>query len=467
MSVRYITVTPVANFFQPATRAFGDIAVVGEADPTASGPRLTGIPITNPDSITYTATNALAAAITDPTATTLTVSSAAGFPTPLTSFQIRIDQEALNVTAMEGTGGTTWTVTRGVNGTTAAAHAQNATVTFTNGNQTITTTLTAAVTAAATTIAVRSTTGFPPLGFNVQIDSETLTVTAFGGTNNTTWTVTRGAAGSTAATHAQNAAVTYASNGSAVDDFVWFPGDLATSVRKTFAQTPGPTLVWAIQTDSTNSDPWGSALSVSDKIDVQIVFLANTPLNTANQATLQKLADHVTTVSNTGADGMECIGVVMLANGAAPPTLANDLTTSAARLVYIAHKSNEDAAAAVAGTIAGYQPQISLLLKPVNLAMTDTFADSEIDAFKTARHQLDHLADPDSGQRDVHGRGLHQKRSQHPLHRHHPHHRRCFLSPEGAADSVDRQPAHDPCGAAHTRGTDGFRFGTARAGGGA
>jgi Tfp pilus assembly protein PilX len=50
--------------------------------------------------------------------TTLSVASATGFPT--SSFTIRIDDEYMNVTA--GFGTTSWTVTRGVNGSTAAAH---------------------------------------------------------------------------------------------------------------------------------------------------------------------------------------------------------------------------------------------------------------------------------------------------------------------------------------------------------
>jgi hypothetical protein len=52
------------------------------------------------------------------TQTTLTVSSAAGFPT--STFRIRVDDELMTVTG--GFGTTTWTVTRGVNGSTAASH---------------------------------------------------------------------------------------------------------------------------------------------------------------------------------------------------------------------------------------------------------------------------------------------------------------------------------------------------------
>jgi hypothetical protein len=52
------------------------------------------------------------------TQTAISVASATGFPT--SAFRIRIDDELMNVTA--GFGTTTWTVSRGVNSTTAAAH---------------------------------------------------------------------------------------------------------------------------------------------------------------------------------------------------------------------------------------------------------------------------------------------------------------------------------------------------------
>jgi Multicopper oxidase len=68
---------------------------------------------------------------TRPTATTagqtsITVASAAGFPSA-GSYYVRIDNEALLVTAGQGT--TTWTVARGQLGTAAASHLANAVVT--------------------------------------------------------------------------------------------------------------------------------------------------------------------------------------------------------------------------------------------------------------------------------------------------------------------------------------------------
>jgi hypothetical protein len=68
-------------------------------------------------------TTTLSAAITS-SATSLTVASDAGFPTTA-PFTVTIGTEDLTVTAVSGT---TWTVTRGANGTTAAAQAAGATV---------------------------------------------------------------------------------------------------------------------------------------------------------------------------------------------------------------------------------------------------------------------------------------------------------------------------------------------------
>ena len=63
--------------------------------------------------------------------TTITVPSATGFPASGT-FRIRLDDENMTVTA--GAGTTTWTVTRGVNNTTAATHAAAASVYWDNAD---------------------------------------------------------------------------------------------------------------------------------------------------------------------------------------------------------------------------------------------------------------------------------------------------------------------------------------------
>ena len=61
----------------------------------------------------------LASAITSTGATTVSVTSAAGFPAT-GNYYVMVDSEQMQVTGGQGT--TTWTVTRGTNGTTAATH---------------------------------------------------------------------------------------------------------------------------------------------------------------------------------------------------------------------------------------------------------------------------------------------------------------------------------------------------------
>ena len=65
----------------------------------------------------------LAAAITDTTGTSITVTSSASFPSA--PFIIGIDTECLLVTNVSGT---TWTVTRGYESSTAATHSNGASI---------------------------------------------------------------------------------------------------------------------------------------------------------------------------------------------------------------------------------------------------------------------------------------------------------------------------------------------------
>lgn len=242
MPVRYITVKPITNMFKPATRAFGDVAVVGAALDASTGPKKKPIPVTNPN------------AVTDP-------SNAAGANKP-------------------------------------------------------------------------------------------------------------------------------------IDDASWFAGDLGASIKQVFNQTPGPTTVWAVRTDAADAgNALPNALAEVAKLDVQVVVLANTPLTAAagSLASVNQLAAHVSSVSNTGGDGKERIGVAMLGKGLTDPALVANVAPNT-RMVMVAHRSDQDAAAAVAGAIAGYEPHISLLLKPVSLTMDDLFSDSEIDAFNTNR--INWITDP-------------------------------------------------------------------------
>ncbi|MGA5823982.1 hypothetical protein ACPC54_39820 [Kitasatospora sp. NPDC094028] len=156
--------------------------------------------------------------------------------------------------------------------------------------------------------------------------------------------------------------------------------DLLRAIRTAFGQSPPPTKVWGVQVDyAATAAQWETALGEVDKLDVQIVLLAGVPLNSGNAATLGQLASHV---SDPGlGDGKERIGVAML-----DPTLAvadavklNAAPVKNERMVLVAHKSDDDVAAAMAGVIAGYRPHISLLLKPINIRMTELFSDPDID----------------------------------------------------------------------------------------
>jgi hypothetical protein len=151
--------------------------------------------------------------------------------------------------------------------------------------------------------------------------------------------------------------------------------DLAKSIVLTYQQTPGPPLVYGVRM---NGNDLAAALTAAEALDIQFVTLANTPLDAtaANKTAITALRDHVVGVSNTGSDGKERMGVVMLAKDATDTAIVTG-TLVHERMVYIAHKSDQDAAAAVAGTIAGYPPHISMLLKPVAIT-TGAFTSAEI-----------------------------------------------------------------------------------------
>ncbi len=157
------------------------------------------------------------------------------------------------------------------------------------------------------------------------------------------------------------------------------PGDLANAIEIAFEQTPGPSLIYGIRANSKDDGgdiDWDSALEAASALDAQIIVLANRSV-IADKSTIRRLVKHVTTVSNTGGDGKERIGVAMLGDGITDPAVIGDLANE--RMVYIAHENGteikegesvtvkQDAAAAVAGVIAGYEPHISVLLKPVSI----------------------------------------------------------------------------------------------------
>jgi hypothetical protein len=291
MPVKYIDVVAISDLFVPATRAFGDIAIVGQgpAGTAASAP----VEFTNP-------------------------------------------ADAVTIYSLPGR-----TVTDGV---------LNSTTTVTSA--------TAAFTA--------SDVGRPVSGVGIPAGATIATVT------NATTVQLSVAASATASGVTLTFGHTPAS-------------DLEAAIAIAFRQSPPPTSVWGVQVNATTPD-WDAGLAAVALLNVQLVVLANRPLNAANVALLDKLATHVATVSSTGGDGKERIGVAMLDSSltAAQQAALNTGTVSNERMFLLAHKSAEDAGAAAAGVIAGYEPQISMLLKPISLNQTTTFSDSEIDTFNNA-----------------------------------------------------------------------------------
>jgi hypothetical protein len=132
--------------------------------------------------------NTLGAAMTN-VQTTLSITATTSFPAT-NGYTIQVDSEQMTVTA--GAGTTTWTVTRGANGTTAASHLKSAAV-------------------SQVSIPVTSASAFPGSGsYGIQIDGEQMTVASGQGT--TTWLVTRGGNGTQVPAHASGAVVAQTSD---------------------------------------------------------------------------------------------------------------------------------------------------------------------------------------------------------------------------------------------------------------
>jgi hypothetical protein len=85
-----------------------------------------------------------------------------------------------------------------------------------------------------------------------------------------------------------------------------------------------------------------------------------------NVAIIGKAANTIADAALVITDPKERMGVAQLPKGiVSTAVVAGKLVEE--RMIYVAHKSDEDAAAAVAGTIAGYPPHISSLLKQVKI----------------------------------------------------------------------------------------------------
>ncbi|WP_395358454.1 hypothetical protein ACHGLA_01610 [Streptomyces sp. YH02] len=160
--------------------------------------------------------------------------------------------------------------------------------------------------------------------------------------------------------------------------------DLAAAISTAFRQTPPPTRVWGLAV-AHSSPVWSTAFTAAKDVPAQIVVLANTPLNEqpSTNHPVEQLAKHVIEVSASGGDGSERIGVAML-DRTLTQTKQIALNTGDIhnnRMVLVAHESDDDVAAAVAGVIAGCEPHISLLLKPISIKMTELFSAGDIQTY--------------------------------------------------------------------------------------
>jgi hypothetical protein len=323
MTVRYIRVNPVADLFAPAVRGIGNIAIVGQVTPPAAPP---GAP-------------------------TATAANGAGL-------EIGTYRYAVTLVTAKGE-------------TEAGAEA---TVTTTAGSQTVSLTAIPTGTAATNTVARK----LYRTVVNGPAGSERLLATIEDNTTTTLNDTVRDAALGESPPIARPNTPTAFTDPS--DARRRTPGDLGNAIALAFSQSPTPTLVYGVRTAS--GPDWTAALNAVASIDAQFVVLANTPLDASTGASpagaIFQLANHVSSVSNTGGDGKERMGVAMLTKGATNTAIVAGALANE-RMVYIAHKSDQDAAAAVAGVIAGYEPHISILLKPVNIT-NEEFTPTEIAA---------------------------------------------------------------------------------------
>lgn len=161
------------------------------------------------------------------------------------------------------------------------------------------------------------------------------------------------------------------------------PSALTKSLITAMTQSPSPSRLWGIKQGTAIAQ----ALTAAEALDVQFVVIAQTPLTTDTAkpgGAIAALREHINAVSRTG-DGKERMGVAMLTKGVAETTLvAGTLVDD--RMVYVAHQSDEDAASAVAGTIAGYPPHTSMVLKQVAINNVP-FTNAQIDTINGAEDE--------------------------------------------------------------------------------
>jgi hypothetical protein len=183
------------------------------------------------------------------------------------------------------------------------------------------------------------------------------------------------------------------------------PTTLYQSLVLALLQDPKPQKIYGVRVDGTN---YAAALASLEAVDdVTLVSLANvTDIGTKsagnNAATgLQALKEHV---DNMSAAGQKRLGVAMVdpATGKTPTyvddlkTLMDPLRSDSSRMVMMAARgADSDVATAATAAIAGYEPQISMVLKRVRgvrIPLASQYSPSEIKGLSEAG--LNPIIDP-------------------------------------------------------------------------
>ncbi|MBH0053122.1 MULTISPECIES: hypothetical protein [unclassified Salinibacterium] len=169
-------------------------------------------------------------------------------------------------------------------------------------------------------------------------------------------------------------------------------GRLYKSVATLLRQDPAPSRVYAVPTDDSGGTPdYSSALVALEAADVQFVLLAGE----YDVDALGALADHVENVSNSGKRRIAVAAVDPELDTSGADNYAagveaeyGSIKSDSSRMLLVAARTGTDAdgvhgdaAAAACGTVAGYAPHISILMKQVrglDIALQDQFSASDI-----------------------------------------------------------------------------------------
>lgn len=180
--------------------------------------------------------------------------------------------------------------------------------------------------------------------------------------------------------------------GSVAEVNTLYPTDTDLSLAAKLAFQNGAAKVYIVDIGDTKTEVATEAglLLLAEK-DIQVVLIANTVETDSDTYISDGLLAHVNSAVT------ERIGVFMLDKGedasTAPTAITGLLTASEDRVFGIAHNSDNDVAAAIAGVMVSVNPWRSVILLPVQGVTQDaTFTTAQRNALTTA--QINPLIDP-------------------------------------------------------------------------